>query len=154
MKWIKRIFCFLLILGLYFLPSLIFRTNTEFYNNLNGPKLPSIVFPIVWTVLYVLLALHIIINFENRRKYNKSDFVRWFVFLVINYIISSSFSYFFFVKQNLFLGYVVTLFTLLSISLTCIESLLLCKKSSILLLPYILWGIIASIFGILLYLNN
>lgn len=154
MKWIKRIFCFLLILGLYFLPSLIFRTNTEFYNNLNGPKLPSIVFPIVWTVLYVLLALHIIINFENRRKYNKSDFLRWFVFLVINYIISSSFSYFFFVKQNLFLGYVVTLFTLLSISLTCIESLLLCKKSSILLLPYILWGIIASIFGILLYLNN
>lgn len=154
MKWIKRIFCFLLILGLYFLPSLIFRTNTEFYNNLNGPKLPSIVFPIVWTVLYVLLALHIIINFENRRKYNKSDFVRWFVFLVINYIISSSFSYFFFVKQNLFLGYVVTLFTLLTISLTCIESLLLCKKSSILLLPYILWGIIASIFGILLYLNN
>ena len=154
MKWIKRIFCFLLILGLYFLPSLIFRTNTEFYNNLNGPKLPSIVFPIVWTVLYVLLALHIIINFENRRKYIKSDFVRWFVFLVINYIISSSFSYFFFVKQNLFLGYVVTLFTLLTISLTCIESLLLCKKSSILLLPYILWGIIASIFGILLYLNN
>ena len=154
MKWIKRIFCFLLILGLYFLPSLIFRTNTEFYNNLNGPKLPSIVFPIVWTILYVLLALHIIINFENRRKYNKSDFVRWFVFLVINYIISSSFSYFFFVKQNLFLGYVVTLFTLLTISLTCIESLLLCKKSSILLLPYILWGIIASIFGILLYLNN
>ncbi len=154
MKWIKRIFCFLLILGLYFLPSLIFRTNTEFYNNLNGPKLPSIVFPIVWTVLYVLLALHIIINFENRREYNKSDFLRWFVFLVINYIISSSFSYFFFVKQNLFLGYVVTLFTLLTISLTCIESLLLCKKSSILLLPYILWGIIASIFGILLYLNN
>ncbi len=154
MKWIKRIFCFLLILGLYFLPSLIFRTNTEFYNNLNGPKLPSIVFPIVWTVLYVLLALHIIINFENKRKYNKSDFVRWFVFLVINYIISSSFSYFFFVKQDLFLGYVVTLFTLLSISLTCIESLLLYKKSSILLLPYILWGIVASIFGILLYLNN
>ena len=154
MKWIKRIFCFLLILGLYFLPSLIFRTNTEFYNNLNGPKLPSIVFPIVWTVLYVLLSLHIIINFENRRKYNKSDFLRWFVFLAINYIISSSFSYFFFVKQNLFLGYVVTLFTLLTISLTFIESLLLCKKSSILLLPYILWGIIASIFGILLYLNN
>ena len=154
MKWIKRIFCFLLILGLYYLPSLIFRTNTEFYNNLNGPKLPSIVFPIVWTVLYVLLALHIIINFEKRKKYNKSDFLRWFVFLLINYVISSSFSYFFFVKQDLFLGYVITLFTLLSISLTCIESLLLCKESSILLLPYILWGIVASIFGILLYLNN
>ena len=154
MKWIKRIFCFLLILGLYYLPSLVFKSDGEFYNNLNGPKLPSIVFPIVWAILYVLLALHIMINFENRKKYNKSDFLRWFVFLLINYVISSSFSYFFFVKKDLFLGYVVTLFTLLSISLTCIESLLLCKKSSILLLPYILWGIVASIFGILLYLNN
>ena len=124
MKWIKRIFCFLLIIGLYYLPSLIFRTNTEFYNNLNGPKLPSIVFPIVWTVLYVLLALHIIINFEKRKKYNKSDFLRWFVFLLINYVISSSFSYFFFVKQDLFLGYVITLFTLLSneTALTVISS--------------------------------
>lgn len=154
MKWLKRIFSFLLLLGLYFLPSIIFRTNTDFYNNLNGPKLPSIVFPIVWTILYILLSIHIIINFENRKKYSKSDFLRWFTFLIINYVISSSFSYFFFVKQSLFLGYVVTLFTLLSITLTCIESLLLCKKSSILLLPYILWGIIASIFGILLYLNN
>ena len=154
MKWIKRIFCFLLLLGLYFLPSFIFKSDAEFYNNLNGPKLPSIVFPIIWTILYTLLAVHIIINFENKKKYNKSDFFRWFIFLLINYIISSSFSYFFFVKQNLFLGYVVTLFTLLTISLTCIESLLLNKKSSILLIPYILWGIIASIFGILLYLNN
>lgn len=154
MKWIKRIFSFLLLLGLYFLPSIIFRTDTNFYNELNGPKLPSIVFPIVWTILYILLSIHIIIIFENRKKYNKSDFLRWFTFLLINYVISSSFSYFFFVKQNLFLGYVITLFTLLSITLTCIESLLLCKKASILLLPYILWGIIASIFGILLYLNN
>ena len=154
MKWIKRIFCFLFLLGVYFLPSIIFRTDTEFYNNLNGPKLPSIVFPIVWTTLYVLLAIHIIINFENRKKYNKSDFFRWFIFVLINYVISSTFSYFFFIQHNLFLGYVITLFTLLSITLACIESLLLCKKSSLLLLPYILWGIIASIFGILLYLNN
>lgn len=154
MKWIKRIFCFLLLMGLYFLPSFIFKTDTNFYNNLNGPKLPSIVFPIVWTTLYTLLSIHIIINFEKRKNYVKSDFLRWFIFLLVNYVISSTFSYFFFVQQNLFLGYVITLFTLLSISLACIESLLLYKRSSILLLPYVLWGIIASIFGILLYLNN
>ncbi len=154
MKWIKRIICFLLIVGIYFLPSLIFRSDNEFYNSLNGPKLPMIVFPIVWTIIYILLSIHITYNFEKRKEYKKEDFNRWLVFLIINYVISASFSYFFFVKHNLFLGYITTLFSFLSITLACIESLLLNKKISLLLLPYVLWGIIASIFGILLYLNN
>lgn len=154
MKWLKRIFCFLLVIGLYFLPSLIFRGNNDFYNSLNGPKLPEIVFPIVWTIIYILLSIHIVYNYEKRKSYNKSDFRRWFIFLVINYIVGASFSYFFFVKENLFLGYVTTLFTLLTITLATVESLLLNRKVSLLLLPYVLWGIIASIFAILLYLNN
>lgn len=154
MKWIKRIFFFLLIVGLYFLPSLIFRTDNEFYNSLNGPKIPEIVFPIVWTIIYILLGIHIVYNFENRKKYNKNDFKRWFIFLVINYIISASFPYFFFIRENLFFGYIITLFSFLTITLVAIESLLLNKKTTLLLLPYIIWGLIASIFSILLYFNN
>lgn len=154
MKWIKRILLFGIVVFLYFLPSLIFRSDLEFYNNLYGPKLPSIVFPIVWTIIYILLGIFIVYHIENRKEYSKKDFNRVIVFLIINYIISSTFPYFFFIKQSLFLGYVVTLFSLLSITLTTIESLLLNKKAALLLVPYIIWGIIASIFGILLYLNN
>lgn len=154
MKWIKRIFIFALVLFLYFLPSIIFKTDLEFYNNLNGPKLPSIVFPIVWGVLYTLLSIFIVYIFENKKKFNHSDFTRVVIFLTINYVVSFTFPYFFFVKHSLFLGYITTLLSFLTITLATIESLLLSKKISFLLLPYVLWGVVASVFSILLYLNN
>lgn len=154
MKWFKKIFLFVLILFLYFLPSLIFRTDNEFYNNLNGPKLPSIVFPIVWGILYTLLSIFIVYHITNKHRYLTKDFRRVMIFLVVNYVINFVFPYFFFIKQSLFLGYIITLLSLLSIILVAIESLLLNKKTSLMLIPHILWGIIASIFSILLYLNN
>ncbi len=154
MKWIKKIILFALVLFLYFLPSLIFKTDLEFYNSLKGPKLPSIVFPIVWTVIYILLSLFVVYLFDHRKEVNRKDFARVLIFLVVNYLISFTFPYFFFAKQSLFLGYIVTLLSFLTITLTTIESLLLSKKISLLLLPYVLWGIVASIFSILLYLNN
>lgn len=154
MKWFKRILLFGIVVFLYFLPSLIFKTNLEFYNSLEGPKLPSIVFPIVWSILYILLGIFVVYHFEKRESYSKKDFRRVVLFLVINYVISFTFPYFFFVKQSLFMSYVVTLFSLLTMTLATIESLLLNKKTALLLLPYVIWGIIASIFGILLYLNN
>lgn len=154
MKWIKKILSFLFIVFLYFLPSIIFQRNSDFYENLNGPKLPSIVFPIVWTILYILVAIFIIYIFEHKEEYRSKDFKRVILFLAINYLVNFTFPYFFFVKESLFMGYVITLFSLLTITITTIEALLLNKKITLLLVPYIIWAIIASIFGILLYLNN
>lgn len=154
MKWFKRIFLFILILFLYFLPTFIFKADQEFYNGLNGPKLPPIVFMIVWTVLYVILSFFITYHITNKHRYIKKDFRRVMIFLIINYIVNFLFPFFFFVKQSLFLGYIFTLLNLLTIILVAIESLLLKKKFTLLLLPHIIWGIIASIFSILLYLNN
>ena len=154
MKWFKRILLFVLVVFLYFLPSFLFKSDLEFYNSLEGPKLPSIVFPIVWSIIYVLMGIFVVCIFDKRKDYNKKDFTRVIIFLVINYVISFTFPYFFFIKQSLFLGYVTTLLSFLTITLTTIESLLLSKKTSFLLLPYVLWGIVASFFSILLYLNN
>ncbi len=100
------------------------------------------------------MGIFVVCIFDKRKDYNKKDFTRVIIFLVINYVISFTFPYFFFIKQSLFLGYVTTLLSFLTITLTTIESLLLSKKTSFLLLPYVLWGIVASIFSILLYLNN
>ncbi len=154
MKWFKRILVFSIVVFLYFLPSFIFKTDLEFYNSLEGPKLSSIVFPIVWTILFVLFGIFITYYIENKDKYLKKDFNRTFIFLIINYIFLFLFPYVFFVEHNLFISYVVTLFALLTLVLTLIESLLLNKKMSLLLIPHFIWLIIASIFSILLYLNN
>ena len=154
MKWFKKILLFSIIVFLYFLPSLIFKTDLEFYKNLSGPKLPSIVFPIVWTALFVLFGVFITYYISNKQRFIKKDFNRTFIFLIVNYVFLFLFPYVFFVKQDLFISYVVTLFSLLTLVLTLIESLLLNKKMSLLLLPHFVWLVIASIFSILLYLNN
>ena len=56
-KLLPKIVLFLFILLIYFLPSFIFKTDTEYYNSLNGVKLPVIVFPIVWTLIYIYVCL-------------------------------------------------------------------------------------------------
>ena len=63
----KKIFKFLLILLPWFIGGLLFRSDTIFYKSLNKPIFapPSIVFPIVWSILYILIGISIYIIYKN-----------------------------------------------------------------------------------------
>lgn len=154
MKWFKRIFLFLVILFMFFLPTIVFKTDLPFYNSLKGPKLPSIVFPIVWSIIDVCASVFLVYHIEHKNQYQKKDFFRMMFFFILTYICYFLFPYFFFVKHSLFWGYIFTLLSFLFVTLTLLESLLLNKKVSLLLLPYVIWTIIATVLSILLYLNN
>ncbi|MEI3527764.1 MAG: tryptophan-rich sensory protein [Bacilli bacterium] len=81
MKWFKRILLFVLVVFLYFLPSFLFKSDLEFYNSLEGPKLPSIVFPIVWSIIYVLMGIFVVCIFDKRKDYNKKILLELSFFL-------------------------------------------------------------------------
>lgn len=155
-KLLPKIVLFLFILLIYFLPSFIFKTDTEYYNSLNGVKLPVIVFPIVWTLIYICMSIYIVllINFVNSNNVNKKELRLLVFFLILNYLISSSFTYVFFTVHNLFASYIITLATFLTIVLVSLETLLINKKLTLLTIPYVIWSIIASVFAILIYLQN
>lgn len=155
-KWLPKIVLFLFILLLYFLPSFIFKTDTEYYNSLNGVKLPVIVFPIVWTFIYICMSIYIVllISYVNKHKVNKKELRLLVFFLIVNYIVSGSFTYVFFTAHNLFASYIITLATFLTIVLVSLETLLINKKLTLLTIPYVIWSIIASVFAILIYLQN
>ena len=55
---IKNIFKFILYLLPWFLSSIIFKIDTNYYNSLNLPMFapPSIIFAIIWPILYLLIA--------------------------------------------------------------------------------------------------
>ncbi len=154
MKWLKRILLFLFVLFLFILPTLLFKPDLEFYHSLKGPKLPSIVFPIVWSIIDVCMSIFFVYHFEKRKSYHPKDCARVLLFYTLTYLSYFMFPYFFFVKQSLFLGYVFTLLNFLFATLTLLESLLLNKKASLWVLPYVLWGIIATVLSIIVYLNN
>ena len=55
---------FLVSLLLYVIPGFIFKIDQEYYNNLNGPHLPPIVFIIVWSLIYILMSISPFIPFN------------------------------------------------------------------------------------------
>ena len=103
----KNFFKFLLILLPWFAGELLFKSNIIFYKSLNKPVFapPSIVFPIIWTILYLLISISIYLIFKNNKfkdtpNYNKT--------LLINYFSNQIFSFFFFTLKSPFLALIDT----------------------------------------------
>lgn len=151
----KNFLTFSIILLIYFLPSLIFRPDNAFYESLNGFKLPSWVFSVAWSIIYICLALFVTYHLSNKKTdLQDGSYKRLTVFLVINYFIMASYNIVFFKMHNLFLSYIVCLFAFVTILLAIMEAALINKKISILLLPYTIWSLLASVLSIMYYLEN
>ncbi|MBE6139645.1 MAG: tryptophan-rich sensory protein [Firmicutes bacterium] len=149
----KKILKFLLIALPWFIGGLLFRSDTIFYKSLNKPAFapPSIVFPIVWTILYILIAISIYLiyrdnNYKNIPNYNKT--------LLINYFSNQIFSFLFFTLKSPFLALIDTIIVLISSLFLYYESKELNKTSSKLLIPYIIWNIFATILIISIFFMN
>lgn len=151
---LKKGLPFVLFLFIYFLPSLIFRQDNNFYQNLEGNFVPPIVFVIVWSIIYLILAFINTYYLLNKDKFNQKELKHYAVLTIINYIFNFLFPLSFFVYHNLFLGYITTLLVCVTAILMAMQSLLLNKKITFLFLPYILWTIFATVYSILLYLKN
>lgn len=149
----KKFFRFLVFFLPWFLSSLIFKSDTIFYKGLNKPKFapPSIVFPIVWTILYILIAISIYLiykknNYKDTPEYNKA--------LLINYFSNQVFSFLFFTLKSPFLAIIDTFIVLISSLFLYYESKELNTTSSKLLIPYIIWNLFALILIISIFFMN
>ena len=151
---LKKILFFLLGPFVYFLPSLLFRSDTKFYESLKGTFIPNIVFIIIWTIIFIILSFINTYLFSNKESYNKKEFRTYFILMFINYVFIFLFPLGFFVLENLFLGYIFTLLTCVTAILLSMQVLLLNKKISLLYIPYILWTVFATVYSIMLYLKN
>ena len=74
---LKNILFFILGLFVYFLPSILFRSDTSFYKSLEGTFIPNVVFIIVWAILFAILSFINTYLFSNRKTYNKKDFRKY-----------------------------------------------------------------------------
>lgn len=149
----KKLFKFLIILLPWFIGGLLFNSDTTFYKIINKPSFapPSIVFPIVWTILYILIAISIYIIYKN---YNYKDIPNYNKTLLINYFTNQIFSFLFFTIKSPFLALIDTIIVLISSLFLYYESKLLNKTSSKLLIPYILWNTFATILIISIFFLN
>lgn len=143
----KKILTYLLFLIPWFLSGLIFKSDTTYYNRLNLPIFAPkpIIFPIIWTILYILIAYSIYLV-KNKTTSNYK------IYLIINYLSNQLFTFCFFILKNNFLAFTDTIIILISSLYLYLETNTIQEKASKYLIPYILWNIFALIliFSILI----
>ena len=110
---------------------------------------PSILFPIVWTILYLLIGISYYLYKKNTYT-NKTEIIIYYTQLLVNAIWSIVF---FTLKLRFFsiiwiLILVILIYTLITLFLQKY------KPSAYLLIPYLIWCIFATYLTIGIYLLN
>lgn len=138
----KKVFKFLIYLLPWFLSSILIKTDTVFYDSLKKPFFapPPIVFIIVWTILYILIAASLYKNKNKSIDYYKS--------LIINYFSNQIYTFIFFIIKSPFIAFIDCIIVFIS-------SLFLYNETKQkLLIPYIVWNLFACILSLSIYLLN
>lgn len=150
-KYIKNILIFIVVLFVYFVPSIIFKTDIDYYNNLIKPIYapPSLLFGIMWPILFVLLS-----NLITKKIINNEYRFDQITYIIVNYFLIFFFNKVFFIDKNLLFTSILTILTFITSFILFINIYKGSKKESLLLIPYVIWTLYASILIINIYLIN
>lgn len=121
------------------------------YNNLQKPFLapPSILFPIVWTILYILMGISY--GILKTKNLNTPDIkLIYYLQLFVNALWSI---FFFTLEWRLFAFFWIILLDILVI-IMIIRFYQKNKTAGLLQIPYLLWVIFASYLNLAIYLIN
>lgn len=150
MKIIKNIFYLFFPLTLGIISTIITKNNID-YQTLKQPPLapPNIIFPIVWTILYILIGLSYYLYKKNTNT-NKTETIVYYLQLFINF----TWTIIFFTLKLRFISIIWIL--ILTILIYTLITLFIqkYKPSAYLLIPYLIWCIFATYLNIGVYLLN
>ena len=137
------------------LSAVITSGSMDVYENLNQPALapPSVVFPIVWTILFALMGISAAIVYKFRNE--KPDEVRnAFIVYGVNLAVNFLWSIIFFNMQ----AYLFAFIWLVLLWIVSAAMILLFRKVSplaaYLQIPYLLWVTFAGYLNLMIYLLN
>lgn len=126
-------------------------TNMDFYQNLNKPfEVPEIFFPIVWSILYLLMGISLyLINSSNDKGKNKA-ILTYYIQLIVN----SLWTLFFFgFKWFLFSFYWIILLIIL-VLIMIYQFYKINKAAAYINIPYLLWLLFAAHLNFSVYSLN
>ncbi len=151
------IICLLIIFSVGFLGSLFTSGNSDsqWYDSVK-PSItpPSYWFPIVWNIIFLLIAISLYISWikiskiknKKQRQKNKKKIILVFG---INFILNVLWSLLFFELRVTKIAFFELIIFLISISLMISMTKKIDKTSSLLLIPYLLWVSFAGVLNFL-----
>ena len=144
------IICILIVFAVAFIGSLFTSpvTDSAWYLN-NKPSItpPNVVFPIVWNILFFLIALSLYFSWNNAK--NKKDKKKIAVVFGANFILNILWSVLFFTLQKPLLAFIELVALWFSILIMILITRKVSKISAYLLIPYLLWVSFAGILNLL-----
>ena len=150
--------CLLIVFSVAFIGSLFTSGNSDsqWYDSVK-PNVtpPSIVFPIVWNILFFLIALSLYFSLtkirriknKTKRKKQKKRILSVFG---INFILNILWSLVFFELKLTQLAFFELILLLISIVLMITTTRKISKTASYLLIPYLIWVAFAGILNFLI----
>lgn len=141
-------------IGVGGLSALITRKNMDLYSKISVPILspPDWIFPIVWTILYLLMGISLYIVVDSKvAKFKKNQAIIVFAIqLLLNFIWSPLFFYY---KQFLWCFIIlVVMFALVFVMTILFYNI--SKTAGIIQIPYLMWIVFAGYLNFSIYLIN
>lgn len=150
---IKKLIIYIVVtifIGSFF--TLFIMNSFNIYDTITKPFLsPSkIVFPIVWSVLYILMGISIYMVSESKYLYKDKSYILYFLQLFIN----SIWPLFFFKFRLFFISFLIILLLLYLVIKMILEFNKIKKYIAYIQIPYLLWLLFATYLNLGVFLLN
>lgn len=145
----------LISLGVGVLSAIFTMGNMNIGEVLVQPPLapPAIVFPIVWTVLFILMGISAAMVYENKSK-NLDAARSGLTYYAMSLVVNFSWSVIFFNFKALFIASLWIVLLLFLIIMTAVEYSKVVKLAAYLQIPYIIWVSFATYLTFGIYILN
>lgn len=152
-EWKKLLICIAIPLAVGGLSALFTAGNMDLYEEINQPPLapPGWLFPVVWTILYILMgvALYLVVITRTRED-KKTAIISFGVQLLFNFF----WSIIFFNARAYLFAFVWLIFLWLAIIANIYFFYKINKNAGKLLIPYLVWVAFAGYLNLVIFLLN
>ena len=147
----KLAVCIIAPLAVGALSALISRSGMENYGMMTKPPLapPAWVFPVVWTVLYILMGVSSYLISESGKSTEKA-MIPYVAQLAVNFLWSPIF----FLLENYVFAFIWLIALIVLVVWTAVSFYGIDKTSGLLFIPYIVWLAIAAYLNFGVFLLN
>lgn len=137
------------IVGSFF--SFFTMNNMDTFKELKKPvNVPGVLFPIVWSILYLLMSISCYIITTKDDK-NKDNAIIWYG---IQLVINSLWSLIFFGFSAYLFSFIWIILLLISVIIMIVKFYKIDKMASYLNIPYVLWILFAGFLNLGIYILN
>lgn len=139
-------------LGIGGLSAFFTMNSMDIYQNINRPKLapPGYIFPIVWTILYVLMGISSYLIHRSNLKNKETALIIYYFQLLINF----SWPIFFFNYQNFLLALAILFILNILVIILIKVTYSINHLASYLLIPYLIWILFALYLNFWIFIHN